>query len=87
MTKRKMTDEEFEKYFDDGGDITAFMAPGSLRQPGREVKDKRINISMPEWMVDEVDAIAQIYGNTRQGMINAWVGERLKQELRELAAG
>ena len=86
MTKRKMTDEEFEEYFDNGGDTTAFMVPGTLRRPGMEVQDKRINISMPEWMVDELDVIAKHYGNSRQGVINMWVGERLKQERKELAS-
>ena len=86
MAKRKMTDEEFEEYFDKGGDTTDYMVPGSIRRPGLQTKDKRINISMPEWMVDEVDAIARHYGNTRQGMINVWIGERLRQEWREIAS-
>ena len=78
MTKRTMTDEEFEEYFDNGGDTTAFMVPGSVRTPG--VADRRVNITMPAWMVDQLDAMAKHYGNTRQGMINVWIGERLAQE-------
>ena len=87
MTERIMTAEEFDEYFDNGGDVSELIVPGSIRFPNREVQDRRINISMPTWMIDEVDAIAKHYGNTRQGMINVWIGERLKQERKELVAG
>ena len=36
MTKRIMTDKEFDEYFDNSGDITPYIVPGSLRQPGLE---------------------------------------------------
>lgn len=85
MTRQEMTAEEFDEYFDNGGDMTEFIERGSIRFPNRKSGDKRINISMPEWMVDEVDAIAKYYGNTRQGMINIWVGERLRREKAEIA--
>lgn len=85
MTKREMTAEEFDEYFDNGGDIASLVDAGSIRFPNRKGEDRRINISMPAWMVDEVDAFARYYGNTRQGMINVWVAERLRREKAELA--
>ena len=85
MTKRKMTAEEFDEYFDNDGDIADLVDVESIRFPNRKNGDRRINISMPAWMVDEVDAVARHYGNTRQGMINVWVAERLKRERSDLA--
>ena len=86
MTKRTMTAEEFDEYFENGGDITPFIVEDSIRRPNLDESVRKINIGMPEWMIGEVDAIAKHYGNTRQGMINVWVGERLRQE-KALIAG
>lgn len=82
MTKRTMTDEEFEEYFDNGGDITGFMVQGSLGRPNLDNTPRKINISMPEWMIGELDATAKRFGITRQAVINIWIGERLQVERR-----
>ena len=51
MTERTMNADEFDEYFDNGGDITPYIIPGSERQPGLEGKI-RVNINMPEWLVN-----------------------------------
>ena len=81
--------EELDRRFDAGEGLEEFfdMDHPVIRRGdiSIDVKDKRININMPEWMVDDLDVVAKYYGNTRQGMINVWVGERLRRELCEIA--
>lgn len=70
MTRRTMNDEQFEEYFDDGGDTTAFIV-GDVRQPGKAGDEtRRVNFSMPAWLVDELDADARHLAVSRQSIIN-----------------
>lgn len=60
--------------------MASFIIDDETRFPGQEEASRKISISMPEWMIGEVDAMARRYGNTRQGMVNVWIGERLSEE-------
>ncbi len=82
MTASATNDKSLEAMFDEGIDMTDFIIEGETRFPGQDETARKISISMPEWMIGEVDAMARRYGNTRQGMINVWVGERLAEEKR-----
>ena len=84
MTGHEMTTEEFDDYFDAGGDITAFIDPETVRFPNRDASRSRANFNMPTWMVEGLDKAAKHYGNTRQGVLNMWIGERLEQFEREV---
>ena len=75
-----MTDEEFEEYFDNGGDTTQFIVEGTVSQPNRKDTLRKINIGMPEWMISQLDAAARHLAVSRQAVINMWIGERLAQE-------
>ena len=81
-----MTDEEFDEYFDNGGDITPFIVEDSVEFPNRNDKARKVNISMPEWMIEGLDATARHFATTRQGVINMWIGERLENERRKTMA-
>ena len=81
MTRKTMTDEEFDEYFDNGGDITPFIVEDS-----RADRARKVNISMPEWMIEELDATARHFATTRQGVINMWIGERLETERHKTTA-
>ena len=83
---KTMTDEEFDEYFDNGGDITPFIVEDSVEFPNRNDKARKVNISMPEWMIEELDATARHFATTRQGVINMWIGERLENERRKTMA-
>ena len=80
MTASATNDKGLEAMFDEGVDMTDFIIESETRFPGQDEAARKISISMPEWMIGEVDAMARRYGNTRQGMINVWVGERLTEE-------
>ena len=86
MTRKTMTDEEFDEYFDNGGDITPFIVEDSVEFPNRNDKARKVNISMPEWMIEELDATGRHCATTRQGVINMWIGERLETERHKTTA-
>ena len=66
---------EFDKKFDSGEDITKHL---DLQSSKRIKKNpKRINLDIPEWMLDKLDMEAQRLGVTRQSIIKIWLAERL----------
>ena len=86
MTKRTMSDKDFERYFDEGGDITEFIVAESVTFPNEPDKSRKFSISMPEWMIGELDATARHLAVSRQAVINMWIGERIAQEKKEIPA-
>ena len=81
MTRKTMTDEEFDEYFDNGGDITPFIVEDSVEFPNRNDKARKVNISMPEWMIEELDATARHFATTR--LANAWRTNAVKPRSRK----
>ena len=79
MTRRTMSDEVFEEYFDNGGDTTVFMT-GGIRQPGKADSQRKININMPVWLIDYLDGTAKHLAVNRQAVINMWLAERVDEE-------
>jgi hypothetical protein len=76
MKAKSITAEEFDRRFDDGEDVSAYLDWSSARRPGREVK--RVNVDFPDWMVRSLDAQAQKRGVTRQALIKMWLADRLE---------
>lgn len=73
-----MTAEEFDRHFDDGGEILSMVDWSSVRRPGLE--QRRVNVDFPHWMIASLDAQAARMGVTRQSVIKVWIAERLQQE-------
>ena len=72
-----MKAEEFEKLFDDSEEITHLLDLSSARRPN--LKQKRVNVDFPKWMVNQLDKEARRVGVTRQSIIKIWLAERLAQ--------
>jgi len=72
-----MKAEEFDKIFDDGEDITAFLDVEKAEKPGHSIK--RINVDFPTWMVLKMDKESKRLGVTRQSIIKIWIAEKLKE--------
>ena len=72
MTKRidEMTSEEFDEYFDAGGDVSTLFDGGSVERPVKDVASKQISITVPMWLVDSLDAEAERRGIARKAIIN-----------------
>ena len=67
MKKTDISDEEFERRFDAGEDISEFVDWKNARRPGRELQ--RVNVDFPNWMVKAMDNEASRLGVSRQALI------------------
>ncbi|KAF0652228.1 hypothetical protein L107_15102 [Cyanobium sp. Copco_Reservoir_LC18] len=56
--------------------LEALDLDGARRAP---VKQKRVNVDFPLWMVEQLDREASRLGVTRQSIIKIWLAERLEQ--------
>ncbi|ARE42124.1 Helix-turn-helix protein, CopG family [Rhodovulum sp. P5] len=72
----KISAEEFDRAFDEGEDITAYLDLDKAHRPGRD--PRRVNVDFPAWMVDGLDARAAHLGITRQALIKMWIAEKLE---------
>ena len=72
-----MKAEEFDKIFDEGGDITEYLDLSKARSPGHE--QKRINVVFPSWMIRLLDKEAKRLSVPRQSIIKIWMAERLEK--------
>ena len=73
-----ITAEEFDKRFDRGDAISAFIDRSSIKRPG--VEARRVNVDFPEWIIQALDVESKMIGVSRQSLIKLWVSERLQQE-------
>ena len=72
-----MKTSDFDKKFDDGKDITAFLDLKNAIRPNLE--QKRVNVDFPAWMVREIDKEATRVGVTRQSLIKLWLADKLEK--------
>jgi hypothetical protein len=80
MKKSKVTinAEELDRKFDEGEDISRFLDWSTARRPGLE--QRRVNVDLPQWMIESLDGEAKRVGVTRQSIVKVWLAERLKAE-------
>lgn len=71
-----MKPSEFDKKFDAGKDISAFLDVKRARRPGLEIK--RVNVDFPVWMIQSLDREAARLGVTRQSLIKLWLADRME---------
>ena len=72
-----MKAKNFEDNFESGDEILQHLDLSKAKRPMQ--KQKRINVDIPEWMVDSLDREAGRVGVTRQSIIKVWLAERLEQ--------
>ena len=72
-----MKARDFDKKFDDGGDVTGDLDLSKARRPGAQTR--RVNVDFPAWMIDSLDSEARRLGVTRQSIIKVWIAERLER--------
>ena len=80
MTEHTMTDKELDAYLDNGGDSMPFIIPDTVEHPNYPEGTRRINLNMPDWMIEVLDREANRLSISRQALIIVWLDERLKQE-------
>lgn len=73
----KIKAKEFDKKFDEGGDITKHLDLSKAKRLNQE--QKRVNVDFPLWMIQQLDKEAKRLGVPRQSIIKIWVAERLEK--------
>ncbi len=73
----KIKAKEFDKKFDEGGDVSKYLDVSKARRPNQE--QKRVNVDFPLWMIQRLDKEAKRLGVPRQSIIKVWVAERLEK--------
>ncbi len=74
-----MKADDFDRKFDEGGDITADLDLSKARRPAQE--QRRVNVDFPAWMIEALDREAKRLGVTRQSIIKVWIAERLERKV------
>lgn len=75
-TKNKIiTTKEFDKKFNRGESISAYLDLSKARRPG--VKASRINVDLPQWAVVALDKVAKKSRTSRRDVIKTWLIQRL----------
>lgn len=80
ITANATNAQTIDELFDGDMDMTDFIVEEATRFPSQDETTRKITISMPKWMIGELDAIARRHAVTRQAVINLWIGERLAEE-------
>jgi hypothetical protein len=76
--RKKITAKEFDKKFDAGEDVSAYLDFSRFTRPGHA--KSRVNVDFPQWMIRKLDLVAGRNGIARQALIKTWLAERLKTE-------
>ena len=77
MAKKKfMNAEEFDDYFDNGGEITDFIDTSKAVRLNDETQ--RVNVDFPASILRELDKEARRIGVARQALIKMWIAEKLR---------
>ncbi len=84
----KITAEEFDRIFDEGEeDVVGYLKLDTLHRPGLD-EARRVNISMPAWLIDVLDREARHLAVNRQAIINTWLAEKAEEVIaRRVACG
>ena len=72
-----MKASEFDKKFDQGGDISKYLDTTKIRRPEQELE--RVNVDFPLWMIHQLDKESRRLGVPRQSIIKVWVSDRLEK--------
>jgi len=72
-----MKASEFDSKFDEKENIIEELDLSQARRPG--LKQKRVNVDFPTWMITALDRESRKLGVTRQSVIKIWLAERLQQ--------
>lgn len=74
MSTKRISAEELDRRFDDGESVLEYFDVSRAFRPNQT---KRVNLDMPQHMIQRLDAQAKRRGVTRQALIKMWLADRL----------
>ncbi len=78
MKKRYISGEEFDEKFEAGEDLSEYLDLENASRPG--LKNKKISLQLPEWMLSGVDREAKKLGVRWQALLKMWISEKLNNQ-------
>lgn len=72
-----MKARDFDRKFERGEDVTAYLDVSKARRPGEA--QRRVNVDFPVWMIESLDREARRLGVTRQSIIKVWIAQALER--------
>lgn len=77
-----LTAEQIDKIFDDGEDVLEYfdLENPQINAPLRSVEQKRVTLTMPEWMIQRLDKQAADLAVSRNAVINTYLAEKLTNQ-------
>ena len=79
--KKFKSSDDMDKFLDDA-DIGDLFNRSELNQP----KIKKINLDLPEWLIEHLDLEASRAGVSRQPLIKLWLIQKLEEERNKRSA-
>ncbi|MBO6793176.1 MAG: hypothetical protein JJ895_04645 [Balneolaceae bacterium] len=73
-----MKTSEIDRKFDNGEDVLDHFDLDQAKRPN--LKNKRVNVDFPSWMVQSLDKEAKRLGVTRQSLIKLWLADKLEEK-------
>ena len=77
-----LTAEQIDKKFDDGEDVLEYfdLENPQVNAPLRSIEQKRVTLTMPEWMIQRLDKQATDLAISRNAVINSYLAEKLTEQ-------
>lgn len=75
---KAITSDQLEEMFDNGDDILSYVDLGNPVVEHHPPLEKRITLTMPAWMVSELDEEAAELAISRNAVVNTWIADRLR---------
>ena len=77
-----LTAEQIDKKFDDGEDVLEYfdLENPQVNAPLRSIEQKRVTLTMPEWMIQGLDKQAADLAISRNAVINTYLAEKLTEQ-------
>lgn len=80
---------DIDRKFDEGEDVMEYfdLSKASVKEPGQSAAQsatRKVNLTVPNWLVERLDAEAGHLAVSRNALVNMWLAERIKSEDREL---
>ena len=74
--------EQIDKKFDDGEDVLEYfdLENPQVNTPLRSIEQKRVTLTMPEWMIQRLDKQATDLAISRNAVINTYLAEKLTEQ-------
>jgi hypothetical protein len=82
---KTITAEEFDRKFDDGEDISAYVDWSKGVHPNRDLCP--VSLELPQWLVNAINERAEKLGQTSSDLMRRWLEEALLQQAGDQADG